>query len=829
MNDRNWLGLTDENWSYGSYPRKAYKYQNLYTRFSYKDFTSFWNLNTGRYTVTDYRVENLEQSDLICDAQRAEYEEQIMKLTERIAEYDDGPMEGIYGQVQRIRRICLGTDALEKLQVRQMRAEESSGSSSFAEEFYKNGLGVDQRSQKEARLQSGKAVIFGLTQAEYFGLMKQDLDQALRLGKRVYILSGEEAGSDIPRKQVWEQILEKQLLNQIRFLTVSDENLGLNVSGIWTEDEKVCDSLQSWIHEQEVCVILYGEDGLLHGKNLLTDAIVYANATGFYTKAVTNQLSDSHPCVVYIPAHFNVTEHVRLLEKTTLSYWHLAQLQKRFGDEIYGCSVETLYRKYPQYFLNIYKTGERCPEAESDYPIRISPDLSEKNPGESTSISHGDTRWLGDFYRCRDQAIRDYLKQIDGMDYVSSWFSERMEEQEIPWGKEEPSQGILVHGIRVKQARDSEVLSCPDGTGMHQMTEQIGSPGIQIFSNFLFFMTPRLSQMYQELRKERPLEHHEFHREHLDFQMIDREGKRVETFPLFKKSCIGMKKDGHFLFFNFRLGGGRIRVGNQWIRWSKEEVDVRKTNSHICLYTPFYSAEDEAQNPVDYQKLVGYDRLNLVVIQDKLICIRMGEVMLSSAGVVISLAKQEGLDFVRQAGLKPLRDGYFACDHLELELKLDAPDGVSGRDWETLSWAYGGGLSLILNGKSICDDGEPETHFREEGWMSPLSRQTQEAEIHRMVKHPRTAIGLTGDGSLVILVYSGRIPISSGADYREMAAIARTLFPNIRDLMNVDGGGSAMLGMAIDGNFMELSYPALSLDSCAGMVRPIHTVLCIRP
>ena len=45
--------------------------------------------------------------------------------------------------------------------------------------------------------------------------------------------------------------------------------------------------------------------------------------------------------------------------------------------------------------------------------------------------------------------------------------------------------------------------------------------------------------------------------------------------------------------------------------------------------------------------------------------------------------------------------------------------------------------------------------------------------------------------------------------------------------MNVDGGGSAMLGMAIDGRFMELSYPATSMDSCAGMVRPINTVLCL--
>ena len=62
-------------------------------------------------------------------------------------------------------------------------------------------------------------------------------------------------------------------------------------------------------------------------------------------------------------------------------------------------------------------------------------------------------------------------------------------------------------------------------------------------------------------------------------------------------------------------------------------------------------------------------------------------------------------------------------------------------------------------------------------------------------------------------------------DYREMIEIARQLFPDIRSLMNMDGGGSAVLGMVLDGSFMELSCPSTSADSTVGMVRPVNTVL----
>lgn len=837
------LELTDAAWVYGSYPRRDYKYNNLYTCFSYKDFTSFWNLNTNRYTITDGRMDAMENEGLISDAQRAEYDRQMVRFTEHIADYDDGPMEHIYGQVQKIRLQCAGGDALKNMQKLQMQSSKSE------ESFYHTGLGIDQRAKKDDLIGSCDAVIFALSQAELCALVKADLIKADEFGKQIYILTGAETGSDIPSRELWHQYLSNepdlqgQILKYVTFLEAEDDNLGLNVSTVSCKDFSEQKRLQQLVDQRKVCLIVYGEDGLLHCRNLRIDAIVYADVSGFYTKAVTNQLADAHPCVVYIPPHFDITKQVKLIEKTTVSYWQLAQLWKSYGDGVYDCNERELYQKYPQFFLNVYESGDECLESREGYPIRID--------WQDVSVQKDDS-WLGTYYKLRDQAIRDYLSQNDNMDYLSTWFSEYMEEQEIPWGCQEQQRGILVHGIRMKQAEDSQVISCPAGVGLHQLVEQMREQDdcrdIQIFSNFLFFMTPRLAQMYNELRKDRPREQCAFHRDHLDFKVVHEDGKRVETFPLFRKACIAMKKNGQFLFFNFRLGGGRMKAAGQWISWSHADVDVIESNTQeqvagmgfvpnedqkmsankIRIYTPYYSVPDESQSPVDYQKLVGKDRLNLVIMQDRILSIRMGEVMLSSVGVVVSLEKKAGEAFVKQAGLRPLEDGYYDCESLDFELKLDKPQELSQQDWDEIAWAYGGGLSLILDEKGVCDDGEPESCFREEGWMSPLSRQTQEAEIHRMVKHPRTAIGLTKGGSLVILVYSGRITLSSGADYGEMITIARKLFPDIQSLMNVDGGGSAMLGMSIGKSFMELSYPAISLDSCAGMVRPINTTLCLK-
>jgi len=111
--------------------------------------------------------------------------------------------------------------------------------------------------------------------------------------------------------------------------------------------------------------------------------------------------------------------------------------------------------------------------------------------------------------------------------------------------------------------------------------------------------------------------------------------------------------------------------------------------------------------------------------------------------------------------------------------------------------------------------------------MSPLSRQTQESDLHTLSRHPRTAIGQTKNGDMVLLVFSGRTRLSRGADYVEMCRIARQIFPDVENLMNVDGGASAVLCMVRNGVVTELNCPSTAGTTCAGMARPIKTLLYI--
>lgn len=57
--------------------------------------------------------------------------------------------------------------------------------------------------------------------------------------------------------------------------------------------------------------------------------------------------------------------------------------------------------------------------------------------------------------------------------------------------------------------------------------------------------------------------------------------------------------------------------------------------------------------------------------------------------------------------------------------------------------------------------------------------------------HPRTAVGRTFDGQLIVVVVDGRQPASRGVDLVELATIMRDL--GAERALNLDGGGSSAL------------------------------------
>lgn len=797
------------------YPRETYKTNVLYTMFQYKDFSFLYNLNTGHFQISDRRMERMQELGLTAKTQKEAYDLAIQQFLDLLPGYDQEGIEKIYGEVCRIRKRIAGADALETERIHRMK-----------QPFVLNGKRLDQEQKKDELLRQKHTVLFVLGEPEYWELLKRDLKTAQEQKCAVFFLVSKEAGNELPTKELLEKYLEDT--KDVGYLTVKGDapEVDLELSCTVTETRMDADITHDFSAEHTV-LLFYGEEGFLQCRNLAMDSIVFGKPSGFYTRAVTNQLSESYFNVVYVPSHWDITEYVNLVEKTRISFWQLYQLWKTYGDEIYNNSPKKLYQNYPQYFMNIYESGMKCPEANVAYPLQLLEKCSKSGTAKAGS-------WMGEYDMLREELLSEYFAKQKQVQYVSAYFDEHLEQKEIPWGCKEQQKGILVQALQIKRAKGSEVLTCSAGKNLHQLVEhnsiqeQSGTDyPLKLYSNFLFFMTPKLEALYNELREDRPLERYQFQEEHLDFRISQCKGERKETFPLYHKSCIAMKKSGEFLFFRYRLRGGKLKLGKACFSWSEQEVDNPGQEGEVQIYTPYFSKTEESEIVKTYRKCVGSNRWNIVIIQEKVVCVRKGEVLLPSAGVVVSLDERRGEQFVRENELSSLGNGYYDGSALEMTLHLDPPVQMKKKDWDEIEWAYGGGLSLILEEQSLEEAEDPKEWLREEGWMSPLSRQTQESEVQKLEKHPRTAIGLTSSGELLLLVFSGRLRISTGADYFEMCRIAKKLFPNVRYLMNADGGGSSLLGMSLGNTFMELSYPAPSLDSCPGMARPIHTVLCL--
>ncbi len=743
--------------------------------------------------VQDWAAKRLMQQNRIDVQAIAAYKEQVCAL------FHDAQLrsaEQLDTAIQKLRCACFGEETMEALHRERMKepcAFDMAG-------------GIDQRAKRDEVLRNASAVLFVCDDTRMISAMRVDVLTALQAGKDVYVIAHPKPGMDIAA----EETLKAQLGDEhIQYLLLSED-----METVHAQDDEQATRLNAQIAQGKAVLLFYGETGLLACRDLALDAIVHAVPKGYYTRALTNQFDVDRACVVYVPKGMDVTKDVPLRERTRLNYHHLYTLWKAYGDGIYACSTEQLYRRYPQHFLNIYDNSMSPVEATPEYPIQLAPDAQ-------------------DYDVRREEAIAAYLSGVENLEYRTGYVDEDNNLHPVNHDADRVRPGVMVHSVKVKKARSSSVINCEAYASVRAMIREQMDGGLgklRIYSNFLFFLTPVLARLYNALRSDRPKEQIDFEKQHLDYMLVKDGDGRTETFPLFKKACIAMKADGTFLFFNFRLGGGKIRLGKTELCWSREDVDPEDMQGRsVCVLTPYLSNRDVQEKPSNYTKPVGEGRVNLIVIQDRIICIRKGSVLLPSIGVVLSLDEETGMQFIRENGLCLNTDGYADGQLPVPEVELAPPEGIPSDEWAQVVWAYGGGLSLILGGKGICDEDGCGmlTYLEEEGWMSPLSRQTQESALHLPARHPRTAIGVTDGGELVILVYSGRTKRSGGADYAQMIAVARKLYPDILHLMNADGGGSAMLGMSIGKSFMELSYPSTSLDSCAGMVRPVNTALCI--
>ncbi len=772
---KNTLALHQDHRSKGSYCRKDLIGDVLYYTFIYREFhITFAKKGRKNTILSDSIADALLERGYASSQDYLAYKQKVCELfsLETLKDFDEYTLEELYDFVKKIRENVLGKKCLNLLWHTMARSSKLLD--------FTNCL--DQRKQIEKLCLKKDRILVALTEPELFATMLQVLSSETMQKKEIWFITSESGEKNLPSATELSALLGKKNIQHL----------------ILMENTLQC---KEAFDTSSAMLLVFGETGLLDARDLRIPCGIYCIPKGYHASAVAGQLGLSRPCAVFVPAGFSIIESVPVTKRTRLSYLILSKLVSDFGEEIYSLPIETLYARYPEYFINVYETdvNARCDDA-----LRFS--------------SSSDTLTFDEFDALRGEAIQKHLDGFSSCRYFSRLYTE---ETGGIQGK------ILVHGVRIQKSDRASVIPCGKTTPLRKKFRELNENGTGIVSNFLFFLTPKLATLYNNLRMDRPEEQAEVDAGHLDYLLEYRGGKRVETFPLFRKTCIALKEDGEFLFFNFRLGGGKISVNHISFSWTKEDVDPKQgsASSPICIFTPYSSLPDRDADRETYRKTVGENRLNFVLIQDRITAIREGDVILPGMGVVISLEKRIGEDLCKKLGLVKDDKGYFDPSTIKIDVHLDAPNGICEDEWKKVKWAYGGGLSLILDGVGLCDDGRMDEWFEKDGWSSPLSRQTQESALHTLAKHPRTAIGTTVNGELVILVFSGRTEASCGADYAEMCTVARDLVPDIRYLMNVDGGGSAMLGLVRNGEFLELSLPSTSTGSTVGMVRPINTVL----
>lgn len=219
-------------------------------------------------------------------------------------------------------------------------------------------------------------------------------------------------------------------------------------------------------------------------------------------------------------------------------------------------------------------------------------------------------------------------------------------------------------------------------------------------------------------------------------------------------------------------------------RGASRQIDginrIRETNQ-VILYTESYGistqnkykAVDVVCTSADLPVQVG-KTLKLKVVE---VLTESTDVPIPKGGVVISAGGPAA--YFIQSNIKP-------DDELTVCFNLNSSSNI---DWSRVSQAVGGGPWLVKDGAEFVD-----------------SEAQGFARAFETTPHPRTAVGATADGRLLMVTIDGRQPIAGGASLKDFAATLRRL--GAVNAINLDGGGST--AMAVRG--MLVNSPSEGLE-----------------
>jgi exopolysaccharide biosynthesis protein len=220
--------------------------------------------------------------------------------------------------------------------------------------------------------------------------------------------------------------------------------------------------------------------------------------------------------------------------------------------------------------------------------------------------------------------------------------------------------------------------------------------------------------------------------------------RRLVSSPLYKRSVFGVSEDDTLIFGNPDFSG-TLRSGALSIKI--DAVNQPRRGENLVVYTPEYARST----------LTPERGVEIVLVKGKIVGIHANDALIPPDGVVVS-AGGEKADL-----LKLLKLG----QTVTLDYSIDKP-------WDSIRHAVCGGPRLV-------SDGRKDINGREEKFDNSIING----------RHPRTAVALTFDGDLLMIVVDGRSKRNSGMKLDEMADYLRVL--GARHAINLDGGGSSSM------------------------------------
>jgi hypothetical protein len=629
--------------------------------------------------------------------------------------------------------------------------------------------GINQWNKLKKNLLESSILYIFISECKYLTLMYKNIKELSHLCDEIHVVVNDQADLFPPTKTAmmspWISEWNSKNKVQIVLKSLEQEDIGFNLKN------------ESILNEQDL-ILGYGEWCLGAFKGLNINSYVICESNEIISRGLTNALDKSELHCIYIPKHFDLIHTCTIVEKSVFNYRVYDWLSETYGDGVYNMSPKEILNEYPEFFLShdlqhplTFLSKADVFENEQDFMKYKVKTLIEDFDSSEPSIEIKDTV----LYDSKDDPMKvttALIKDINTHEFKIESFSES---KDI---RKHVKENSLTHGI---------------------------------VSNFLFFTTEKSIGTFNGIRHDREKEQFNEFGWHIDYM---KQGNRRGA-PLYNKAVFGQNLEGDLIFERLSMGGGFAEIDGKKITWSDAMVNSDDAYK-VKVYSPLYDMT-VTDAYFDYAKTVGENRVNLVVINGKLSALRKGDVILPNIGLVISLEVSYFTSLFPEVSFD--ETGYREVKDIPFKMDIDA-----SKDYR---WAFGGGMFLIYKGQAFDTEEKLKREFEREGWMSNLSKQTQDSETFRLDKHPRTAIGMTKKGEFFIIVCAGRSQYSVGADYLDLIKIAHSIYGDVAYLMNVDGGASSFLGTIKDSEVLVLSDITFTNDSCAGTLRPLNSILSI--